>query len=387
MKKHDGDNLLLNQPKVYWAKSAYWALREGEDKMIRVQTKRCLISEVEPGMELASSVMTDVGNYALGDGTVLTTSLIERLKLWGVDVVNIRTIIDESAAEPIEITETLKAFSSDYNDMVFSLKKSFETVRFFKQVPLVAMKEMADTKVADLIDTPGILNHLHAVQRKDDYTFSHSMNVAVICGMIGRWLGYTGQECKNLVLAGLLHDIGKTQIPMEIIRKPSALSPLEMDTMKLHSTRGFKLIKELELPSSVLYAVLQHHEREDGSGYPLQVTGDKIHPFAKIVAVADVYDAITSDTTYRQKVTPFQAVDTLVQEMYHLLDPAICSVFLNNVRDYFIGNVVELSDKRVAEVVYLGQVVAARPIVRTTDGEFIDLEKNKRISIARIVSS
>jgi putative nucleotidyltransferase with HDIG domain len=249
------------------------------------------------------------------------------------------------------------------------------------------MKEVAESSIEPFIDTSGILNHLHSVRRQDDYTFHHSMNVAILCGVIGRWIGYRAEEFKDLVLAGLLHDIGKTQIPFEILKKPGRLSSEEMEIMQFHTTRGYNLIKELDLPRPILFAVLQHHERDDGSGYPLKVTGERVHPFAKIVAVADIYDAMTSDRVYKKKTTPFQAADAIFQEMYNKLDPNICTVFLNNVRDYFIGNVVELSDGRDAEVVYVREFPTVRPTVKTKDGEFIDLDKQKSISIVKLVSS
>lgn len=355
--------------------------------MLRNAIKRFGIEEVQPGMELGRGLLTDNGKFALGEGTVLTDSLIERLKIWGVTSVEVRVKVEVKVKQAVTLTPVQQAVSQAYNDTVTVLKKSFETVRFFKQVPLKEMRELANSSLEPFMDTSGILNHLHVVHRRDDYTFHHSVNVAVLCGIFGKWLGYRSEEIKDLVLAGLLHDIGKTQIPLELLRKPASLSSLEMDTMKMHTTRGYKLVKELGLPPGVMYAILQHHEREDGSGYPLKVSGDKIHNYAKIVAVADIYDAMTSDKVYRKKTTPFQAAEELVRDMYDKLDPHICTVFLNNVRDYFVGNIVELSDGREAEVVYLGKYVSARPVVRTDDGEFIDLEKQKGLSIVGLVNA
>jgi len=353
--------------------------------MLRIAAKRYRIEDVEAGMELSSSLVDESGKFALGDGTVLSASLIQRLKGWGIEYVDIREMIDSKNTATVSMTKLQQGLSKEYNETVGIVKKSFETIRFFKQVPVKEMQELADNAVGTFINTSGILNHLHVVHRKDDYTFHHSINVAVLCGVIGRWLGYKGEEFKNLILAGLLHDIGKTQVTLQILRKPGALTDSEMDTMKLHTTYGYNILKDLDLPQGVLYAILQHHEREDGSGYPLKFTGDKIHPFAKIVAIADIYDAMTSDKVYRKKSTPFQAVDTIAQNMYDKLDPKICTVFLNNVRDYFVGNVVELSDGREAEVVFIGKFVATRPVVRTQQGEFIDLDNNNDISIVKII--
>jgi putative nucleotidyltransferase with HDIG domain len=361
--------------------------RKGEYCMARYVTKRYRIDEVQPGMELAGSLIADNDKFALGEGTVLTLSLIQRLRGWGVEVVDVRQAASGGDKEPPPLSAKQKAVSNEYNDTVKTLKKSFETIRFFKQVPIKEIRDLAAETVESLINMSGILNHLLVVQRKDDYTFHHCIDVAVLCGVIGRWLGYRDQELKDLVLAGLLHDIGKTQIPLEILRKPGKLSPEEMEVVRLHTIRGYNLIKGLGLPASVMYAILQHHEREDGSGYPLQVTGDKIHPFAKVVAVVDIYDAMTSDKVYRKKTTPYDAVDSLMRDMYAKLDPNIGTVFLNNVRDYFIGNRVLLSDGRDAEVVFLGKFISARPVVRAEDGDFIDLEKNQDISIIKVVST
>jgi len=355
--------------------------------MLQTITKRCRIAEVEPGAELARSLVTDNGKFALGEGTVLTASLIGRLKSWDVDSLEIRVTVEVPDKVAPPLTEVQQAVSKQYNSTVSSIRKSFETLRFFKQVPLNEMRELADGNIEPIIDTSGILNHLHIVHRKDDYTFHHSINVAILCGIIGRWMGYKDKDFKDLVLAGLLHDVGKTQVSLEILRKPSRLSSPEMEAMKLHTTKGYNLLKELELSQGVLFAVLQHHEREDGSGYPLGVKGDKIHNFAQIVAVADIYDAMTSDKVYREKTSPFQAVEALVQDMYGKLSPDVCTIFLNNVRDYFIGNIVELNDGREAEVVYLGQTMTARPIVRTPSGEFIDLERQKHVSIVKLVGA
>lgn len=353
--------------------------------MARKLTKRYWIDEIEPGMELSGSLVTENGKFALGEGTLLTPNLIERLRGWGVEYVEVKIAGEVKEKEPVRLTAQQKAVSDNYNDTVTTLKRSFETVRFFKQVPLKEMTELANTNIEPFINTSGALNHLLVVHRKDDYTFHHSINVSILCGILGRWLGYRGQELQELVMAGLLHDIGKTQIPLEILRKPSTLTEAEMEVMRLHTTRGYNLVKEMNLPPTVSFAILQHHEREDGSGYPLKVTGEKIHPVAKIVAVADIYDAITSETVYRRKRTPFAAVDALVKDMYDKLDPNICTVFLNNVRDYFVGNIVALSDGREAEVVYLGQFPSARPVVKTEDGEFIDLEHKRDLSILELV--
>lgn len=357
--------------------------------MLRNVTKRYRVMEAEPGMELARGLTTESCRFALNEGTVLTASLLERLASWGVEYIDVRVVEGAGESEGKKDGELRSSqqeeLSNDYNDTVHSLRKAFEIARFAKHVPLADIQKVAETDIIQYMDTFSILNHLQVVERREDYTYCHAIDVAVLSGIIGRWLGYDEKIVKELVLAGLIHDIGKTQIPSEIVRKTGLLSELEMETMRHHTTRGYKLVKDFHLPHNVLLAILQHHERADGTGYPLKVTGDKIHLFARIVAIADVYNAMTSDKVYRAKTTPFHAADVIVHEMFDKLDPNICAVFVSNLKDYFVGNIVELDDGREAEVVYIGNMLAARPIVRTDAGEFIDMGKEKSVNIAKLV--
>ncbi|HWR38948.1 MAG TPA: HD-GYP domain-containing protein [Patescibacteria group bacterium] len=355
-----------------------------KDRLIKYK-----IQDLLPGQELGNAVLTDDMKVILEAGTILTQSMIDGLDFWAVDSVSIRERAPgEQISFDIPETASQRKFYQTYDDTVTIVKESFETMRFFKEVPLSNMKDLVNHSIDPLVNAVGVINHLQMVHRQDDYTFHHSINVAVICGVLGKWLGYQGEEWNDLILAGLLHDVGKTQIPLEILNKPGELTAEEMEIMRLHTTRGFDMVRSLkELAPGVIYGVLQHHEKMDGSGYPFRVRGEKVHAFAKIIAVADVYDAMTSDRVYRAKVTPFKVVEELVEDMFGKMDPMICMTFLNNVRDYFIGNIVRLNDGREAEVVYLGQFMASRPVVVTQDGESIDLERDKSVSIVDIAQA
>ncbi len=361
--------------------------------------KQYRLGDVKPGMEVGKDVLTDSGQIMLLEGIVLTEAIIEGLDCWDISSIYIRekvvvkeepTPIKVEAPVKVEIplSENQQKFYNNYDDTTNTIKSAFENMRYFKEAPLEEMKELSDNAIFPMLESIGVINNLHMVRRQNDYTFHHSVNVAVICGVLGKWLGYTKANLSDLVLAGLLHDIGKTQIPLEILNKPDKLTAKEMEIMQTHTTLGYKLIKENKILSpTILYAILQHHERMDGSGYPFKIKADKIHDYAKIIAVADTYDAMTSNRVYHSKVTPFAVVETMAGEMYNKLDPTICTVFLNNVRNYFIGNTVKLDDGRSAEVVFLGQFMGTRPTVCTQDGEFIDLERNKSIRIVELMEA
>lgn len=351
--------------------------------------KRYSLKNVKPGMEVGQLVFTNDGQVVLGEGTILTPSLIERLDYWGITYLLIKQNSDESLPWQ-EAPESLiqKKFFADYSQTVDVIKQAFTNMYFADEVPVRQMCELVDSMIEPLAGSVGVINHLQMVPRQDDYTFHHSMNVAVTSGLLGRWLGYTEQNLKELILAGLLHDVGKMKIPPEILNKPGKLTVDEMEIMKQHTTRGYQLIKrDANASLGVLCGILQHHERMDGTGYPLKTAGDKIHPFAKIIAVADAYDAMTSDRVYHKKMAPFAVVELLVQEMFGKLDPTVCTMFLNNVRDYFLGNIVQLCDGREAEVIYLGQYIGSRPVVRTIDGELLDLEKQKKYTIVKTIKA
>jgi len=349
--------------------------------------KRYGLEEVVPNMRLGRDLLSRDGQIILREGTVLTAGLIKHLRCWGFSCID---IIREEPDRKVEQGNCSpdEQFIKDYLETANQIKMAFESIRFCKEVPIPKMRELADQSILPFVYTPGIINYLHTMRSSDDYTFRHSVNVAIVSGVLGKWLGYKGCDLKDLILAGLLHDVGKTQIPLSILNKPGALSDAEMDVIKQHPILGFELIQaERAVPHSVACGVLQHHERMHGGGYPYGRIGVDIHPTARIVAVADIYDAMTSDRVYRASVSPFQVVEVLVDEMYHKLDMVVCRTLLDNMRHYLVGNVVLLSDGRRAEVVIASQFALARPIVRTSDGEFIDLEYQKDISIIKLLSA
>ncbi|MGI6093231.1 MAG: HD-GYP domain-containing protein [Negativicutes bacterium] len=236
---------------------------------------------------------------------------------------------------------------------------------------------LVDDKIFRFIDEPGIFNHLYQIERKESYLYHHSLDVAIISGILARWLELPNQDVNDVVLAGLLHDIGKVLVPSGILDKPGKLTPEEQEAIMLHSSYGSKLIKKLKyISNKVNLAVFQHHERVDGSGYPLKASTEKIYLPAKIIGIADVYGAVTSNRVYKQRISPFDAVGVL-EDMMGSLDISICMAFLNNIKDCFIGNNVLLSDRREAKVIYWSKFKHARPIVQTIDGECFSLEKTQ----------
>ena len=347
-----------------------------------MKAERCFITMVKPGDTLARPVIRDDGYIILNENTVLTSAQIARLRNLNISFVDI--LRPEQKIE-VKDPSTPEGFAFFYGQALNKIKTAFSRMRYFKEMPIADLQLVAEKDVEILFNASGVVSHMLQVERNDEYTVHHSLNVAIIAGFLGRWMGYEGQQLRDLVLAGLLHDIGKMQVPLEVLHKPDKLTESELSMVRQHPTGGYALLQGLSgISREVARGVLEHHERCDGSGYPYGFVSSEIHTYAKIIAVADTYDAMTSDRAHQKKDIPFRVVETISQEMFNKLEPSICTVFLNNVHEVFLGTKVVLSNGMEAEVVFLGRYATSRPVVRTSGGQFIDLESAKDISIVSI---
>lgn len=339
------------------------------------------LQKLKPGMILAKEILDESGLVALDEGTVLTEGLIFRLGNRGIQFIDIAEWEEEFQEEwPFQTKD--REVEIQYNDLVDKIQAAFKKMRYFKEVPVAEMQRMVSEDVTRLVYTTGIVNTIKRIKGHDDYTYNHSINVAVISGLLGRWIGMNYEEIQRLMLGGLLHDIGKSQVPLEILNKPGRLDGEELYLMRQHAVKGYQLIQDKQdVPDSVKSSILQHHERMDGSGYPFAVPGEKIHAHAKIIAVADIYDAITSERVYDVKRSPVVAVQELAKDMFGKLDSYACAIFLSHVQEYLLGNHVLLNNGENAEVVYVKPTFLEKPLVRSESGQFIDLERRKDIDM------
>ena len=232
-----------------------------------------------------------------------------------------------------------------------------------------------------------MVQYLSGMQQIDDYTLHHSLSVAAIAGILGKWAGHSGETLKNIILAGLLHDVGKLNIPQTILTKTGPLDAVELELIRNHPVEGYRLLAQApNVGQDVLLGVLQHHEREDGSGYPMGRGEGKIHFFAKIIAIADIYTAMTANRVYRSRQTPFDVVKEINRDMYGKLDAQLCISFLKNIRDSLVGNTVVLNDGRKAKVISAGSLASERPVVLTEDNILLDLEYDQGVRIVECIA-
>lgn len=184
---------------------------------------------------------------------------------------------------------------------------------------------------------------LRNLREKDAYTFNHSANVGLYSFLLSRWMNLPDRDVINASQAGLLHDLGKLKVDRLVLSKNGRLTTDEFEEMKLHTVHGFNLVRGVEtIPYEVKKTILMHHEREDGSGYPMQSTSHMIHTYTKIVAITDVFDAMTSDRVYKKGVEPLRAFEMFLTEGINLFDPAILKVFLVGLSKAYDGTGIRL---------------------------------------------
>lgn len=350
------------------------------------------VKDLKPGMRLKSDLVSEKGQLFLIEGTVLSEKILDRIRELEFTYVNIAEEgeIEEYHENYGEWQEQLNRYREErfkrvYSDAYNSVKDLFEGVRYGNSVNMEDVRESINTLMSLVMEDSGIVYRLQKLQEKDDYTYRHSINVSLLSAMIGKWLKMDAIDLKKLAYAGLFHDLGKSIIPLEIINKPGPLNQKEWEKMKYHPIHGYNILKNTPgLSRDVLLGVLMHHEREDGRGYPFGIKGDNIHKYAKIIAVADIYDALTSNRAYKKKESPFKAAELISYHSFTNLDPKVARTFLERISNYFVGCRVRLSDGRTGKVIYIYPRVPAKPIVMVGD-EFIDFSKRQEVWILEVI--
>ena len=219
---------------------------------------------------------------------------------------------------------------------------------------------------------------------KDDCIYRHGVNVAALSAMLGKWIGLDKSKINLLTYSALLHDFGMTKLSAKFQKRHDLFMDKNYKEVHEHTRIGYKYVDTIPyLDKAVTYGVLMHHERCDGSGYPLHLKYEKIHPFAKIIAIADELDVLNSNKELRETYGPFKVLKEIKERSLNELDYNYCTVFLNHILNFYIGEEVFLSNGEKAKIIQMDINNIERPLL-LKDGEFIDLTKNKDIYIEEL---
>lgn len=320
------------------------------------------------------------GSVLVGKNASITPYIIEKLESSRIMSVPVYPSIDETSG-----TNDLN-FNGVYKEGVLALKEIINCLVIGEDIDSEQIKEISNTLYEEIQNNNLILDQIKKFKSENKYTYNHSVNVALYSLLIGKWIGLNEIEMKKVVKAGLLHDIGKTKIAPEIISKKGKLTKKEFETIKTHSEIGYEMSKAIpNIDEDVRQAILSHHEREDGSGYPCGLKGNKINLYAKILAIADVYDALTSERVYKDKSTPFEAIEEFRKMGIHSFDIKILNVFFKSIIQYYVNSKVKTNNGEVGEIVFIPPNDITKPVIRL-ENSYVELSRNRNIKIVEIVS-
>lgn len=372
--------------------------------------KRYATTDLKAGMIVGAPIYSNQGQLILDTGIVLTDSLISRLGFYGIYTVAIQDApisepepILEPIPEPeplpvthsatlshsqlIRQTEEFKKFQINYTKEILTLHSSLSCI-LNDSTNALDTNQLA-TEIFELVDstqsTMDLFDMLHNMRQIDDSIYAHSLNVAMIARMIGRWLKFTDSELETITLCGLLHDIGKTALPIELLTKPGKYTEEEFDAVKQHPLLGYQILENQSIDERIKNAVLMHHERCDGSGYPHGLTTEQLDDFAMIIAIADVYDAMTAARSYREPLCPFQVIRAFEQEGLQKYHPKYILTFLENIADTYQHNKILLNNGQSATIVMINRQHLTQPYIQFNDGTTIDMTSRPNLEIVRIL--
>ncbi|GAU76338.1 HD-GYP domain-containing protein [Fusibacter sp. 3D3] len=260
-------------------------------------------------------------------------------------------------------------------------KKIFTQIQEDGILDLNRIRRNVEETLPDMVRNNDVLRRLNQLKASDDYTFGHSLRVSILATMIGKWLGYSQEELVEIGEAGMLFDIGKLNVPDFILKKPTQVNLEEFELIKKHAQFGYSiLLKTKGVSSNIKYAALHHHERMDGSGYPLRLRENQIHDYAKIIMVCDVFDALITDRPYKKGISPILAADYLSWSSGKLFDSKVCYVFIKKLSEYYLGKKVKLSNGQEGVIVFIDVNYPTRPLVRVGN-DFVNLIKDRGINV------
>lgn len=351
------------------------------------------VSALKTGERLSEEVRTELGNVLMEKGKVIGSKEVDVLKAFLVKVVSVEGNPGENEQEasaelPVaHFSNQTALLYKEYDALYQMLKKAFHVIRIgTDKLPILDIR----TQLEKLLEHIDLYNPLTFTPRRtgvDDYLVHNGIMIGLSAYQLARWQGIPRKDWIPLVLSGILHDIGTTRVEETIVQKPGKLSQAEFEELKKHTVIGYNILKNIAgINEGVKLCALQHHERLDGSGYPLGVSGDKIHIYARLIAVIDVFHAMTTSRRYKNASSPYLVLEELMKEAFGRLDPAFVQTFIHKVTQFHNGTIVRLNDGTVAEIVFTSRENPTRPMVNV-NGSIINLAVERNKFIQNVISN
>ena len=351
------------------------------------RVKSISIYDLKPSMILSEDLVIN-GLTLVTKEIPLNNSMIKKiLEFYPLNTIRIYEYVEETIDSALlasreksllQTENTLNIFSNSIDNFLTKIGENSEP-------DLTEIRTMSKEILDSFNDYGSILKSITNSRNIDEYLMRHCVNVALLSSMLGTWLNFSKNDLTLLTYAAFLHDIGKTKVDPHVLNKSTKLTKSEFDEAKKHSIYSYELVKSIPyLDNSVSLGVLMHHERLDGSGYPLGLKEEKISTFAKIIGITDMFDAMTSDRSYSKKQNPFIVLEIMQHDCMGLLDYNYLSTFIKEMAIYYTGEMVKLSDGTVGKIIKIDLNNISKPLI-SVDSNFIDLNKEKDLFIIELL--
>ncbi|MBT2293323.1 HD domain-containing protein [Paenibacillus albidus] len=363
------------------------------------------VGELKPGSKIIKDVITPLGGTLFSKGKVILPRDLEILQAFLVQQVEIEgSEVEGKIPEPSKavaaagaiahkpgtiINESLLAKSNsslhdEYEKMLMLIKKSYRSVAA-APLPILELRSQLEILISHLKDYH-VLKFAPRTIHDIDYNYHNAVLSALTSYKIAQWCGYPQKDWMQAAFAGLLHDIGNVKVDISLLQKPESLSSEEIEEVRRHTTYGYQLLRNVTaINEGVRLAALQHHEKIDGTGYPLRLEGSQIHDYAKIVAVADIFHAMTLKRAYKEAQSPYLVLEQILTESFGKLDPVIVQVFIQKTTELYNGTRIRLSDGRHGEIIFTDRSNLTRPMVQI-EGSIVNLAVERELYIQEIIA-
>lgn len=371
------------------------------------------ITALIPGMVTAEDIVSYDHETIVPKGIILTENIISRLEGYSIYyaqieddlIVDLSTPMASSAllvqdaaiahlyndADPLvkpAVDRQFQRFSQEFarcaehyqNNLMKSLYRNepFRANELLKETMSLLHQDKQEVSIFEML-----LN----MHNSEDSVYNHCIDVALISNVLARWLHFSEADQMMATACGLFHDVGKFMLPTGVLRKPGKLTPDEFEIVKTHTTEGFHLLGRYNsIPEPVKNAALMHHEKCDGSGYPYGLTGDDIDKFSKIVTIADIFDAMTSERVYRAAMCPFSVIKYFEDDGIQKYEIKYILTFLENVSNSYLNHRVTLSNGMEGNVIFINPNNYSQPVIRTENNEIIDLQQSYYKTMLQLAS-
>ncbi|WP_083566249.1 HD-GYP domain-containing protein [Domibacillus mangrovi] len=350
------------------------------------------VEDLQQGWHVNEAVLASTAHPIILKGTILTEQHIRFLKVFSIEFVDVVPPEENplssinSAASLNEFSLTVDMLEQQYHKTVKGIKEEFHKWQSGMNVEIARIRTIILPLLTYVLENPEQLYRISSFSKKEDYLFHHTAALGILCGMIAQKMNYKKGMIVQAALTGVLADSGMSKINYSLLNKKTALTEQEYKNIQNHPIFSYSMVKELRLlKPEVKLAIYQHHERIDGSGYPMGVKGNEIHPIAQIVGLADTYHALTTDRVFQDRQSAFKVIEFIQEDLFGKFDLPIMNALFSIVANLVPGTRVELSDGNKGKVLFVHQMHQTRPLIQLSTGELIDMVKRRDLHIEKVI--